>query len=330
MPALRLSLLPLLAAVLLLVPAAAAQDGKGKDGADGAPGKNGADGAPGKNGADGAPGKNGADAKDEGPDEKDLVHAYDKAMKSKVASARASAVTELGDASRTLADKGTSRYVAKALIKALEDEDLEVQAAAVGQLAWGRDVDATIPALGAHVESVREGVEKKITRPDEESKAYVNRATRLSGDASMALANYRDDRSVDLLASTIGKLRPNTDGNNTSTRLVGRLAEALLALGTAEAVSACVRQTQQYSQTDGFQEPAAKELHRVLAIFATKVSKAPPDFTDNFYVDWDNWFEKHGDGFPKKLGKLKEPPAAPPDAGKPGMEEQDDGGAAPR
>ena len=266
---------------------------------------------------------------EKGPDEKDLVHDYDKSMKSKDPAARAAAVMALGDLSRELADKGTSRYLAKALAKALEDEDLEVQSAVVAQMSWGRDVDTTLDALGGHVEAVREAVEKRITRPDEESKTYVNRATRLFGDTAQSLANYRDDRSVDLLASCMGKLHANTESNDTSTRLVGRLAEALLSLGTEEAVRTCVRQTQQYSESDGFQEPAAKELHRVLAIFATRVGKAPPDFTQNYYVDWDNWFEKHKDGFPKKLGKIKEPPMTIPSGTDP-MAPQDDGGAAPR
>ncbi len=302
MPALRLSLPPLLAVVLLLAPAAAAQD---------------------------EPVTDAKAAK--APDEKDLVHDYDKAMKAREPAQRAAAVTALGDLSRQLPDKGASRYVAKALAKALEDDDLEVQSAAVGQMSWGRDVDTTIAALGQHVNAVREGVEKRITRPDEESKSWVNRATRLFADSGKALANYRDDRAVESLASTIGRLKPNTDGNDASTRLVGRNAEPLLALGTYDAVAACVRQTQQYSETDGFQEPAAKELHRVLAIFATRAGKAPPDFTQNFYVDWDNWLEKHGAAFPKKLGKLKEPPSRPPAVDEPGMEEeQDDGGAAPR
>jgi hypothetical protein len=267
------------------------------------------------------------------PDEKDFVHEYDKAMKSKDPAQRAAAVTALGDATRKLPPEASQgRYVAKALAKALEDEDLEVQSAAVSELSWGRDVDTTLDVLGAHIENTRKEIDKLITRPDEESKQYVNRATRLFGDSCTAFANYRDDRTVTTLSDIMGRLRANTESNNISTRIVGRMAEALLSLGTQDAVTACVRQTQQYTENDSYQEPAAKDLHRVLALFATSAGKAPPDFTQNFYVDWDQWLEKYKDSFPKKLGKLKEPPGSPPEAMKPTgrTDGTEAGGAAPR
>src|SRR5262245_31435274 len=75
-----------LALVVLLLPTAAAQDGK--------PGK---DGQPGKPGEPGQPGQDAGAEKDKGPDEKDLVHEYDKAVKAKDPAARAAAVTALGD-----------------------------------------------------------------------------------------------------------------------------------------------------------------------------------------------------------------------------------------
>jgi hypothetical protein len=263
-----------------------------------------------------------------GPDEKTLLRDFDKAFKTKDAGARAAAVTALGDLSRELPDAGKGRALAKALAKALEDEDLEVQSAAVAQLAWGRDVETTLPALGDHVETVRKEIDRRITRPDDESKSYVNRGTRLFGDVCRALANYRDDRAVESLASIIQRLRANTEAHDSSTRLVGRIAEPLLDLGSHDAVQIVVRQAQAYSDSDGYQEAAAKELHRVLSIFATRAGKAPPDYTQNWYVAWDNWFEEHGDSFPKKLGKLKEPPAAPAEAGN--GKPPDDGGPAAR
>ncbi len=276
-----------------------------------------------------APGKSGQPAA-EAPDEKDLVREYDKALKTKDAATRAAAVMALGDASRALPDGGVSKYLAKALARTLEDEDLEVQSAVVAQLSWGREVETALDALGAHVEVVRKEVERRITRPDEESKSYVNRATRLFGDTCKALANYRDDRAVEALAAIIQRLRANTEDNNASARLVGRIAEALLDLGTHDAVQACIRQTQTYTEVDGYQEVAAKELHRVLAIFATRVGKAPPDFSQTWSVSWDNWFEEHGDSFPKKLGKLKQPPGQAPASMQPGEQPPDDGSAAPR
>ena len=304
MPSLR-PFRAVLPAVLLLLPAALGQDKPAKPPAPATP-----------------PAAPAAKA----PDETSLVHDFDKAFGAKDPAARATAVTKLGEATRQLPDAGRSRYVAKALGKALDDDDLEVESAAVAELSFGRDVDATLELLGKQVENVRKEIDKRSTRPDQASKTYVNRATRLFGDTCRALANYRDDRSVDTLASIIQRLRPNGDGYDVSTRLVGRIAAPLLSLGTQSAVDACVKQTQTYSNTDGFQEPAAKELHRVLSEFATKLGKAPPDFSPTWYVAWAQWFKKNGDALPKALGKLKDPPdKAPPDMGK-----ADDGGAASR
>lgn len=264
-------------------------------------------------GKDGAPGKDAPGAKPAKElDEKDFVHEFDKEFGAKDPAARVAAISKLGDSTRQLADGGRTRYVAKALAKGLDDDDLEVQSAAIAQLAWGRDVDTVLDVLGKHVENVRKEIEKRITRPDDENRKYVNRATRLFGDTCHALANYRDDRAVDSMASIIERLRPNTDGADTSTRLVGRIAESLLLLGSHEAVEACIKQTGVYSEDDTFQEPAAKDLHRVLSLFASKVGKAGPDYTPTYYVEWANWFKKVEDTFPKKLGKLKEPPSSPP------------------
>ena len=269
--------------------------------------------SPDKPGADKpAAGKDAAGKPAKALDEKDFVHDFDKEFATKDAAARVAAISKLGDSTRQLADGGRTRYVARALAKGLEDDDLEVQSAAVAQLAWGRDVDTVLDVLAKHVENTRKEIEKRITRPDEENRKYVNRATRLFGDSCHALANHRDDRAVDSLASIIGRLRPNTDGSDTSTRLVGRIAESLLTLGSHEAVDACIKQTGVYSDDDTFQEPAAKDLHRVLSLFASRVGKAGPDYTPTYYVEWANWFKKHEDAFPKKLGKLKDPPSSPP------------------
>jgi hypothetical protein len=292
---------------LVFLPAVAAQSAPAKPPAPPPPAQGGKDTPPADSGKGAA--KKPTDAE---PDEKTLIHEFDKDFVNKDATVRVAALMKLGDASRKLPDLGHSRYTAKTLTKGLDDDDLEVQSAAVGQLAWGRDVDTAIDALGKHVENVRKEIDKRITRPDQESKNYVNRATRLFGDTCRAQANYRDDRSVDVLASIIGRLRPNTDGNDGSTRLVGRIAEALTDLGTQDAIDACIKQTGVYGETDSFNEPAAKELHRVLSLFASKAGKAPPDYTATYYVEWGKWFEKNKEAFPKKLGKLKEPPNAPP------------------
>src|SRR5262245_15304740 len=57
----------------------------------------------------------GAAAAPAGPTEKDLLADFGKAFKSRKPAERAAAITALGDASRTLPDKGASKPMAKAL-----------------------------------------------------------------------------------------------------------------------------------------------------------------------------------------------------------------------
>jgi len=257
--------------------------------------------------AGGAPGAS-QDAAPAGPSEKDLLSEFTKAFKSHKTPERAAAITALGDMSRQLPDQGAGKAVAKALAEGLGDDELEVRSAAVGQLGYGRHVDTTISAFKSMLEDQRKQIDKRITRPDAESRDYVARGSRLYGDACHALANYRDDRSVAVLSDQIKSLRPNTDGNNLSTRLVGELARALLSLGTFDAVQVTVRQTQAYSDDDGFQEPAGRALHEALAEFSTAKGVAPPEWSKTYYVAWDDWFEANSKLFPKKLGKLDAPP----------------------
>lgn len=279
-------------------------------GAGGATGASGAAGATGATGATGASGATGAKAAPAGPAEKDLLADFNKAFKSRKAPERAAAITALGDMSRALPDKGASKPVAKALTQGLSDEDLEVRSAAVGQLAWGRQVDTVMSGFKEMIDDQRKQIEKRITRPDPESRDYVGRGARLFGDACFALANYRDDRAASILTDEIKALRPNTDGNNLSTRLVGDLARALLSLGTADAVEATVQQTQAYSEDDGYQEPAAQALHAALAEFSTAKGIAPPEYNKLVYVAWHDWFQANSKLFPKKLGKLDAPPTS--------------------
>ena len=263
--------------------------------------------------------------------EKELLAEFGDAYRnSQPVDVRVAAITALGEASRELPDGGASKAVTRALLKGLEDEDLEVQSATVAQLRWGRPPDQVISALDKYIEDVKKEVEKRITRPDDESRDYVNRGSRLFGEAADVLGLHPDDRAVDALVSQLKSLRANSASNNLSTRLVGRNAAALLRLGSFEAVQACVRQAGVYSNDDGFQDSAARELHRELSVFATRVGKAPPDFGINWYVAWSDWFEKWEDDFPKKLGKLKDPIPEPPSESSAMRTDPDDGGAAPR
>ncbi|MHC4846107.1 MAG: HEAT repeat domain-containing protein [Planctomycetota bacterium] len=246
----------------------------------------------------------------EGPTEKDLVSDFAKAFRSKDAPTRAAAITALGDLSRSLEDGGTSKRIAKELAKGLDDDELEVRAAAIGQLAWGRHVDTVIGAFKSGLDDLQKEVDKRITNPDEEAQAFVARGTRLYGDACMALANYKDDRSAEILGSQLKNLRRNTENNNLSTRLVGRSAQALLDIGGREGVEIAVKQMQVYNGQ--YQGQASRNLHQQLAEFAVRVGKAPPEWTENVAVDWHNWFEDNEELFPKKIGKLKEPPPERP------------------
>jgi hypothetical protein len=261
--------------------------------------------------------------------EKELLADFNKAYRSNDEAARSAAIIALGDLSRGLEDKGTSKNVAKALAKGLDDDSLEVRAAAVGQVAWGRHVDTVVVAFKGMIEDQRKQLEKRITRPDDESKEYVGRGVRIYADACRAAAHYKDDRVVDIMSAQMQALRPDTADTSLSSRLVGNLARSLLSMGTVEAVQSAVRQTGVFTGT--YQDSAAKELHQALAEFATASGVAPPEYTDIYYVAWDDWFEAAESGFPKKLGKLKEPPPQPAydRADKMGGE-VDDGGPAPR
>jgi hypothetical protein len=247
----------------------------------------------------------------EGPTEKGLVGEFSKAFRSKDPAVRSAAITALGDMSRQLEDGGTSKRIAKELAKGLDDDELEVRAAAIGQLAWGRHVDTAISAFKSGLDDMQKQVDRRLTKPDEEAQNYVQVGSRLYGNACMALANYKDDRSADILASQLKNLRRNTENNNLSSRLVGRVAKALLDIGDKEGVEIAIRQMGVY-QGGEYQAQPSRNLHQELAEFAVRVGKAPPNWEENVAVAWHNWFEDNEDLFPKKVGKLKEPPPERP------------------
>jgi hypothetical protein len=206
-----------------------------------------------------------------------------------------------------------------------------VRAAAVSQLGWGRHVDSTIDMLSEALPDLVSQVDRRLTRPDEESRAYVNRGTRLVGDACAALANYRDDRSVEALVSVLRGLdKSQTAGNNLSARLVGPVSAAVLSLGTHDAVEAAIRQTQTYVGAGGPQQVPAKALHAELAKFAVAFGQAPPDYSETVSVAWNEWWEQVADRLPKKLGRLKQPPATPPAQMMRGGRNSADDGRPPR
>ncbi len=265
------------------------------------------------------------------PTEKSLLAAFSTSFKPSDGSARVEAINVLGDSSRSLPDGGAGKAVARALARGLLDEELEVRAASIAQLGWGRHVDTAIEQLGDGLSDLLKQLDRRLTRPDEESRTYVGRATRIVGDASAALANYRDDRSVELLVVQLRSLDKNsTGGNNLSTRVLGPMSAAVLSLGTQDAVEAAVRQTQTYVGAGGAQQAPAKILHAELSKFAVAFGQAPPEYSENVSVAWNQWWEKVGDRLPKSLGRLKLPPASPPAEPMKGMRDRKDDGTAPR
>jgi hypothetical protein len=273
----------------------------------------------------------GETGEDKPPTEKELLAAFHEMWSPSDPAARVAALMELGAASRGLADHGSSKLLAKTLGKGLVDDELEVQAAAVAQFDYGRHVESTIKLLADALQDLMQEIDSRLTRPDEESKQYVGRGSRLVGDASLILANYRDDRSSEALIDLLRSLHRNgAPGNNLSTRVVEPLATAVLNLGTRDGVEAAVRQTQSYVTTNQWQKAPAVNLHRALAEFAVRIGVAPPEFTDNFSVAWHEWFEKTADRFPESLGRLAEPPTTPPTRAMKDMRERPDDGSAPR
>ncbi len=244
------------------------------------------------------------------PTEKSLLSEYRDASKSNDPAYRAAAVVAMADASRELDDAGASKAVAKTLAKALEDDALEVQAAAIGALSWGRQPDVVLAAFEDHIKSLRNEIEKRMTRPDEESVAYKKDATRQYADLCDALARHTDDRSVEILIGQLRTLTKNTKGgNNLSTLLSTPLAGALLELGSQEAVEAVVKQTGVYVNPG--QQGPAKRLHQALSIFSDERGWAPPTYADGYDQVWRDWLGEHEQEFSEKLGKLKEPISEP-------------------
>jgi hypothetical protein len=251
--------------------------------------------------------------------EKELLAAFKESFASSDPAARAAAVTTLGDKSRSLPDQGGGKRVAQALVKGLEDKELEVCAAGIFQLARGREVDTTIGALTPVLEEYYREIEHRVESSDPYARNYVDRATVAFESACHVLANYKDDRSVEVLVPLLGGLKADTKKNNLGSRLVGTLAADTLELGTEAAVETAVKQTKTFSvpaQTAG-----AQKLHEALSAFATKKGMTPPEWSEAYSEQWCAWFEANRNQLPKKLGRLTTPPTSDPSqplAGLPG------------
>src|SRR5262245_25467204 len=80
--------------------------------------------------------------------ERELRNSFDAGLRAADAAQRAEAVTAYSNGTRDLGAEAASRLVASSLARALHDESLQVQLAAVTALAWGRHPETAISALG--------------------------------------------------------------------------------------------------------------------------------------------------------------------------------------
>jgi len=244
------------------------------------------------------------------PGEKELLAAFKESFDSSDPDARATAVTTLGDGSRGLPDKGGGKRVAQALVKGLEDQELEVCAAALFQLRDGRDVDAVIGALDAFLREQYRQLERRVESSDDAARNHVDRATVLFENGCHVLANYRDDRAAATLVDFLGGLKADRKKNDLGSRLVGALATSALELGTLAAAESAVAQTMTFS--GAAQAAGARKLHEALAAFGNRTGMTPPEWSEAYTEHWHAWLEANRNQLPKKLGRLTTPPTSEP------------------
>lgn len=265
------------------------------------------------------------------PTEKELRADFKKGLKNKDPAVRIEAVVNYSEGTRQLVEEGgAEKLVARTLAGALDDDNMGVCTAALTALSFGRHVTTVIEACNESLEYVRNIMEKKSGRlEDDESRERYRGAFDVYRLACAVLGNYRDDRSVDVLETELRALRPQSEPNSKGIGNVSQLdsiavnlirpaTAALLALGTSDAVELVIKQTTVYSASsiggmspwEQQHERMARALHETLVDFAVRVERAPPAFTQNYQQDWHDWFKKNRKRFEDKLGKLKEPPDA--------------------
>lgn len=217
----------------------------------------------------------------------------------------AEVITAFGEASRRLDDGGGSRAVAKALARGLKEDELSPRNASVVALSYGRDPDTVLPLLEDLLGEARTEIQKRLTRPDPESRAERNAWSELYSITCRALAYHADDRAVDALADEMRRVRPGGQNNNLPAILIPPLTDALTSLGQREGIELIVRTTSNFVGAN--QKGNAKRLHSALAGFSDGLGWAPPTFDDKYDQSWRDWFDEHEDELPDSLGKLEEP-----------------------
>lgn len=243
--------------------------------------------------------------------EKEWRDEYRRGLTRPAAEARAAAVEAYGQATRELpVEISSSRLVTRALGDALHDADLSVRAAALTQLAWGRDPSTVFELLDDHIGELRNELEKLWTRPDAESRARRADVQRLFSQLTTIVGRHADDRAVELLEDELRTLRQASGPANPAQALVVPLSQGLLMLGSQRAVESVVKTTNVFSgavfnHSSG--RNTASGLHEALSAFALQIERAPPPFGEQYDHGWRQWYAEHQHLFPKRLGKLKTP-----------------------
>lgn len=243
--------------------------------------------------------------------ERQQLKVFGKAYKGSDVSALADAISELSSVSRRLEDGGGSKAIAKALARGLDSDHLEVRGAALSALAWGRDNDTVLDLIEEELDDLYNDISKLVSRPDEESRAQRRDTSRLYAEVCKIAAWHKDDRSVDVLAKQLRKVtRAGRASDSMAAHTLRPLSEALVELGSRDAVEAVVAKTRTF--VGARQKVHARKLHASLAMMSDALGRAPPDFDDKYDQVWHDWFDKYGDRLPKKLGRLELPTEEPP------------------
>ncbi|GJM20900.1 MAG: hypothetical protein DHS20C15_08150 [Planctomycetota bacterium] len=252
--------------------------------------------------------------------ERDLRDEYKKGIARSDPQTRADAVNAYGFATRDLADdEGASKLVARQLKIALGDDEMEVVAAAIVALSWGRHVDTTLDGMEDVIDDLRNTAAKYATRPGDENRAVFQEAARLYENACVVVGRHTSDAAVDILVDQLRTLKPGTGEGRLAEVLVGPLSTALLELGSYEAVELVVKTTNVFGgealsdddEGNNFTR-TARIIHDALIVYSEKIGKLGPPWSDRYDNDWRDWFKEVRGDLERKLGKLEEP-IGPPD-----------------
>ena len=252
--------------------------------------------------------------------EKDLREEYRKGMARSDAQKRADAVNSYGFSTRDLPEnEAASKLVARQLKIALGDDDPQVVAAGIVALSWGRHVETTLDGMEDVIDDLRNTLAKYATRPGDENRAIFQEAGRLYENACVIVGRHSCDSATDILLDQLRTLKPGSGEGKLAQTLVGPLSEALLELGSFEAVELVVKTTNVFGgealsdddEGNNF-SVTARIIHDALTVYSQKIGKLGPPWSSRYDNEWRDWFKEVRGDLEKRLGKLEEP-VGPPD-----------------